>query len=183
MHRKVKAMNAELTLWVIPTSAFLAAFVLLARQMRTATKKGGSLESEGGLKPQLAAVARPAGMEQAPTRNLPGATPRWSARASEERPIFDPLSRENLARICSRFGVRTISIVPSIRRPHGQAEENVEFLVEFEPRANLDYAVVSELRQELFGIAGRQVDLVCRNTAREAAREGMFERARVLYAA
>jgi predicted nucleotidyltransferase len=135
------------------------------------------------LKPELAAVARPAEREQAQAQDFASAAPRWGARPAEKKPVFDPLSRENLARICSRFGVRTISIVPSIRRPRGQAEENVEFLVEFETGANLDYAVVSELRQELFGIAGRQVDLVCRNTAEEAAQEGMFERARVLYAA
>jgi predicted nucleotidyltransferase len=179
-------MSMSLALWVIAAVPFVAAFLILARQIRVATSKGLSFEPARPVMPEAAAEVEepaPAAIEQPSTVELPTAASRWSAPAAAWERGFESLSRENFARICADFGIRVISILPSTPRAEGEAEANLEILVEFGPDAKLNHTVVFQLRQELFAILGRQVDLISRNSAGLEAQQEIFAKARVLYAA
>ena len=141
--------------------------LILARQARVATTRGLSFEPLRKVKPEAAEVVElwPAVIARPRAAEPASASARWKASPAAEEPAFDPLSRENFARICARFDIRVISILPSTRRSRGQGQASADILVEFEPGVKLDYTLVFRLRQELFAVVGHPVDLVCRNSA------------------
>ena len=79
------------------------------------------------------------------------------------------------------FGRSRSSPSPRHSCVHDQA--NLEILVDFEARARVDYTAYFRLRQDLFKLAGRQVDLICKNTASLRGAGQDLARAQVLYAA
>ena len=103
-----------------------------------------------------------------------------SSQAGHDR---DPFTRTDLARLCREYHIRAISLLPSPRHSCVHDQANLEILVDFEARARVDYTAYFRLRQDLFKLAGRQVDLICKNTASLRGAGQDLARAQVLYAA
>jgi predicted nucleotidyltransferase len=155
----------SLILWAIATIVILVAFGSLARQFPW-------MESDN-----LEAV-RGAGFSGGGAR--PPAASR-DTQAPEQG--FDPLSRENLARLCGKFRIREISLLPFTCDAGARAGARLRVLVEFERRARTDYQVFVHLSSDLFAMLGRRVDLVCKNSTELVRQQEAFAQARVLYAA
>ncbi len=184
-------LNINAALWAVPTVAFALAFVAIARQIRVAASRGLSYETVSVPQPRaLEADELPmlfggaeTEMESGPELpSSPRPAPRWTGSQKAEEPGFDPLSRENFSRLASTFGIREISILPLAVKVPGY-EPNAKFLVEFGPEVEIDYRIIFGLRQELFNLIGRRVELTCRNTADPRILQEAFAEARVLYAA
>ena len=99
-----------------------------------------------------------------------------------------PLPLAEIAELCRRRGVRRLAVFGSVLRPDFGAQSDVDFLVEFEPGAELPWAAhLTELEAELVALLGREVDVVdwkaverSRNPYR---RHGILSGKRLLYAA
>ena len=165
----------NLIVWAVPAVVILLAFVTLARRLPWMESNRGPVR-----------VARFAGavasrQAQAAQFRVPAFS--WSESAAAAKQGFDPLSRENLARLCGKFRIREISLLPSTRHAGVSAAANLRILVEFEPRARTDYQVFIRLTSDLFAILGRRVDVVSKNSAELEPQQEAFAQARVLYAA
>ena len=171
----------NLILWAIPAIVILLVFVSLARQFPW--MESNNLEPASGARFSGAGARPPAASRdtQAPEFRVPASS--WSDSSAAARQGFDPLSRENLARLCGKFRIREISLLPSTGHAGARAGANLRILVEFEPRARMDYQVLFRLSNELFTIVGRRVDLVCKNSVDLEGQQEAFAQARVLYAA
>ena len=172
-------------LWAIPAVALLMAFALLALQFRRTVSNHlkqtvAAAEVSGA---PAAGAPLPAASPARHAEELPGHVSRSSDSPAAAVQNHDPLSRENFARICGRFGIREISVLPSAGHARGRAKGNLGILVEFEDDARVNYSVVFRLRQELLMVLGRQVDLVCKNNLERAGRREVLAQARVIYAA
>ena len=171
----------NLILWAIAAIVILVAFVSLWRQFpwmesNNLVSAGGATFSGAGARPPAASRDT-----QALEFRVPASS--WSDSSAAAQQGFDPLSRENLARLCGKFGIREISLLPSTRDAGARAAANLRILVEFEPRARTDYQVFIRLTSDLFTLVGRRVDLVCKNGAEVEGQQEAFAQARVLYAA
>jgi predicted nucleotidyltransferase len=176
--------NLNLILWAIPAVAFLMVFVVLAWQFRRTVSNNLERPAAAAVSGAPAAGAPlPAASPVRHAEELPGHVSKWSDSPGAAVQNHDPLSRENLARICGKFGIREISVLPSAGHARGRVKTNLGILVEFENDARVNYSVVFRLRQELVMVLGRQVDLVCKNNAERAGRGEVLAQARVIYAA
>lgn len=176
----------NLIAWAIPGAAFLIAIVMLARQARREVSHclvGATAGSER--------FRRGAAVDAPPMEAGPECQPRWDVVQVSERSVSstseernqDEAARDEFARLCRQFRIREVSVVPASRQTPGQAEPNLEVLVDFEPQARVDYPVFFRLRNELFMLLGRQVNLVCKNSVERHGRREDLEHAQVLYAA
>jgi predicted nucleotidyltransferase len=66
--------------------------------------------------------------------------------------------KEALARLCRRR-IRRLSLFGSVLRGTDGPDSDVDFLVEFEPRAKPGLLGLAEIEAELSGLLGRRVDL------------------------
>ncbi len=175
--------NLNLILWAIPAVAFLMVFVVLSWQFRRTVSNNLERTAAAVSGAPAAGAPLPAASPARHAEELPGHVSRWSDSPAAAVQDHDPLSRENLARICGKFGIREVSVLPSAGHARGRVKTNLGILVEFENDARVNYSVVFRLRQELVMVLGRQVDLVCKNNAERAGGGEVLARARVIYAA
>ena len=175
----------SLILWAVPIAAFLMALVRLARQFHCSRSnrliREQALMAKFSIAASTEAPALASPEPEVPELPGPVSGPSSSSEAAERD--FGPLSRENLQRLCYKFRIRKISLLPSTSQDGAHAEANLQILVEFEPHARMNYPVFFRLRNELFVILGRRVDLVCRNSAEREGQREAFAQAQVLYAA
>jgi len=171
----------NLILWAITAIVVLVAFVSLARQFPW--MGSNNLEPAGGARFSGAGARPPAARRDTRAPELRVAASSWGGSSAAAERGFDPLSRENLARLCGKFRIREISLLPSTGHAGAFAGANLRILVEFEPRARTDYQVFIRLTSDLFAILGRRVDLVCKNSAELERQQEAFTQARVIYAA
>jgi predicted nucleotidyltransferase len=170
-------------LWAIPTVAFVMAFVVLAWQFRRTVSnnlKQTAAEAVSGV--PAAGALLPAASPTHHAEELPDLVSRWSDSPVAAVQNLDLISRMNFARICAKFGIREISVLPSASHARGRVKTNLGILVEFEDVARVDHSVVFRLRQELFTVLGCPVDLVCKNNAERAGGQEVLAQARVVYA-
>ena len=82
------------------------------------------------------------------------------------------ISRERLADVCRRFGVRALSVFGSATRSDFRPDSDVDLLVEFDPENTPSLFRTVELKEELERLFGRQVDIstpeILRNPYRRA---------------
>ena len=169
-------MSTHLVLWSI-SLVILGAALPLTRRLRTAMPQGASFER----------------LRQAPSAAisgdwdwevvLPSEAPRRKAPAGTHERRLDPFSPDTFARLCGKFGVRTISVLPGAGQPLARGGASVQILVVFEAGVEMDSTLIFRLRQEMLGILGKQVDLVCRDSEDVEADKELLATARVLYAA
>jgi hypothetical protein len=82
------------------------------------------------------------------------------------RPLFsDP---DAVARICRRYGIRTLSLFGSTLKGTNRPDSDVDLLVEFEPGARPSLLTMVQIELELSPlVGGRRVDL---RTAQDLSR-------------
>jgi predicted nucleotidyltransferase len=174
----------SLILWAVPVAAFLTALARMARLHGFSRSK--KLVREEALLAKLSiaetAEAPALASPERQAMGLPGPVSGSSSpvAAGRDQP---PISTDNLERLCRKFRIREISLLPSTEQIRGPAEPNLQILVDFEFEAKVDYPIFFRLRQELFTIAGRAVDLICKNSVDLEGQPEVFAQARVLYAA
>ncbi len=88
----------------------------------------------------------------------------------------------DLAVICRRYQVRSLSLFGSAARGELGPKSDVDLLVEFLPEARLGLLRYSALMRELSGLLGRSVDLVAKDGLKSRVRAQVLAEARVLYA-
>jgi predicted nucleotidyltransferase len=177
--------NVNLVLWAVPVIAFLMALERLTRRIHFNVSKRLVREAALRTKFAIAASAEAPGFTslEREALGLPGSVPGTSGSVGAAKRGDEPLSRESLGQLCRKFQIREVSILPATRPNSGLREPNLQILVEFEPQTKVDYPLFFRLRQELFVMLDRRVELVCKNTAKLEGQQEAFAQAKVLYAA
>jgi len=88
-----------------------------------------------------------------------------------------------LAEVCSRYGVRELSVFGSAARGETRLDSDIDLLVDFLPQAQTGLLNFAGLTIELAALLGRKVDLVSRNGLKPLIRAAVIEEACRVYAA
>lgn len=87
---------------------------------------------------------------------------------------------EQVAEICSRWGIRRLALFGSVLRDDFRADSDVDVLVEFKPERTPGFAFIT-LRDELSSALEREVDLNTYNSLSEYFRDRVVTEAEVIY--
>ena len=94
------------------------------------------------------------------------------------------LPREPLRAFCGKWRVRELAVFGSALREDFAADSDVDFLVRFKPDAPWDLWDLTDMREELRDLVGREVDLVEQEALRNPHRKREILGTReVIYAA
>ena len=93
------------------------------------------------------------------------------------------VSPEALARICSHYGVKELSIFGSAARGELRPDSDIDLLVVFDEGARIGLVAFARLRRELTQAFGRRVDLVPRDGLKSAVESDVLAESRIVYAA
>lgn len=69
-------------------------------------------------------------------------------------------SKQRIMEICRQYKIRELSLFGSQVRGDSTAKSDFDFLVEFQPEADIDYFQIFEIQEELEGIIEKKVDSV-----------------------
>jgi predicted nucleotidyltransferase len=89
---------------------------------------------------------------------------------------------DEIATICRRYQVRELSVF-SIFEDDSRPGPPIDFLVEFEPEAQISLLDLAGLRLDLEDLLGRPVTVTTKRGLRPELRQPVLDSARVLYAA
>lgn len=88
----------------------------------------------------------------------------------------------DIAEICSRYGVRELSLFGSALGPGFGPDSDLDFLVEFHPGAQVGLVRLGKLQQELESLLQRKVDLVPKRGLKPPIRESVLQHTEPVYA-
>lgn len=89
-----------------------------------------------------------------------------------------------LAEFCRKWHIREVSLFGSALRDDFGPKSDLDFLVSFEPGADLDLFDLQEMKEELEAAYGRPVDIVVKEALRNPWRKReILNTAEVVYAA
>jgi predicted nucleotidyltransferase len=91
------------------------------------------------------------------------------------------VSREAIAELCRRRGIRRLAVFGSALRPDFRPDSDVDVLIEFEPGRTPGFAFF-DIQDELAAMFGRKVDLSTPGFLNERIRERVRAEAEVLFA-
>ena len=91
--------------------------------------------------------------------------------------------QSQIIEVCRKYRVRELSLFGSVARGDYRDQSDVDFLVEFEPDAEIGLIAFSKLQRELADIVGRPVDLVSKQGLKPVIRQTVLAEAELLYAA
>lgn len=91
-------------------------------------------------------------------------------------------SKTRIAEICRRYKIRELSLFGSQVRGDFTAISDFDFLVEFQPTAEIDYFELFDIREELENVVEKKVDLVSKRGLKKFARKQILAEAEVIYA-
>lgn len=83
--------------------------------------------------------------------------------------------RDEILRICARYGARNVRIFGSVARGEDDAQSDIDFVVEMEPGRSL--FDLGGLQYELESLLGCRVDVVTERGIRERLRERVLREA------
>ncbi len=93
-------------------------------------------------------------------------------------------NREQIAQLCRKHRVRSLSFFGSVLRDDFRPDSDVDVLVEFEPDARTSLFDLAEMSEELKEVVGRDVDLVEKAGLRNPfRRKAILDTAELVYAA
>lgn len=93
------------------------------------------------------------------------------------------LPMEAIGELCRRYHVRELSVFGSAVRDDFRPDSDVDFLVEFEPEAQIGLGELMGLLDDLTDTVGRKADLVTKRGLKPLIRDEVLGSAEVLYAA
>jgi uncharacterized protein len=90
---------------------------------------------------------------------------------------------ERLAALCRQYQVRELALFGSVLRDDFGPGSDIDFLVEFEPSAQVGFLTLGKLQGELSALFDRAVDLVPKRGLKPILRQAVLASAEVVYAA
>ncbi len=91
-------------------------------------------------------------------------------------------SKKRIAEICRRYKIRELSLFGSQVRGDFSSASDFDFLVEFQPDAEIDYFKYFEIQEELEKIVRKKVDLVPKKGLKIFVRQQVLSEAEIVYA-
>ena len=88
-----------------------------------------------------------------------------------------------VAEICSRYGVKELSVFGSAARGEMRPDSDVDLLVDFLPEARPSLLSLSAMMREFSALLGRRVDLAVKPALKPLIRVEVLSEAQVIYAA
>jgi hypothetical protein len=85
--------------------------------------------------------------------------------------------------LCKEYKVRELALFGSALGEEFGPDSDLDFLVEFEPEAQVGFMTLTRMQRELSAILRRRVDLVPKEGLKPRIRQAVLSRAEVLYAA
>lgn len=92
------------------------------------------------------------------------------------------VTREQVAELCRRSGIRRLTVFGSALRQDFGADSDVDLVVEFEPGLRVGLRFF-DVKREFESLLGRPVDLLSREHIREAYRHEILSSAEDVYVA
>jgi predicted nucleotidyltransferase len=93
------------------------------------------------------------------------------------------IPQDLVADLCRRYKVRQLALFGSALRDDFGPESDVDFLVEFDPTAQIGFLTLAKLQRELSAMIHRRVDLVPKHGLKDRIRQAVLASAKVVYAA
>ena len=93
------------------------------------------------------------------------------------------IPEDRIAELCRQYQVRELALFGSVLRDDFGPESDIDFLVEFEPAAQVGFLTLSRLQGELAELFQRAVDLVPKRGLKPVIRQAVLESAKIIYAA
>ena len=93
------------------------------------------------------------------------------------------IPRKKLQTFCQRYQVRRLALFGSVARGEARPESDVDFLVTFQPGAQVGFLTLGRMQRELAEMFHRPVDLVPQDGLKPVIRESVLAEAREIYAA
>jgi predicted nucleotidyltransferase len=90
---------------------------------------------------------------------------------------------DKITALCRRYRVRELALFGSALRDDFRPDSDVDFLVEFEPEAQIGLMDLSGMQLELAELLHRPVDLVPRDGLKPVIKQAVLNSAEVIYAA
>jgi uncharacterized protein len=92
------------------------------------------------------------------------------------------IDRVAIGRVCSRRGIRTLSLFGSVLAGTDGPDSDVDLLVEFEPGKKPGFLELAGIEEELSAIIGRRVDLRTAEDLSRFFRDDVLRVAEIQYA-
>ncbi|MGI9034610.1 MAG: nucleotidyltransferase family protein [Pyrinomonadaceae bacterium] len=92
-------------------------------------------------------------------------------------------SENQISEICGRYKIRELSLFGSQARGDFSSKSDFDFLVEFEPEAEIGFIELGLIQEELETIVEKPVDLVSKKGLKKLIREQVLEQSEIIYAA
>ena len=92
-------------------------------------------------------------------------------------------SRQKIVEICRKHQIRELSLFGSQVRGDFSADSDFDFLVEFEPNAEIGFIEFGQVQEELETIVEKRVDLVPKKGLKKLIRQKVLDESEVIYAA
>ena len=93
------------------------------------------------------------------------------------------IPQDRVADLCRRYKVRQLALFGSALRDDFGPESDVDFLVEFDPTAQIGFLTLAKLQRELSALIHRRVELVPKHGLKDRIRQAVLASAKVVYAA
>ncbi len=90
---------------------------------------------------------------------------------------------DQIADVCRMYRVHELSVFGSVLTDQFGTASDVDFLVVFEPDAEIGFLAIAKMQRELSSLVHRPVDLVPKTGLKPAIREAVLADAQVIYAA
>ncbi len=92
-------------------------------------------------------------------------------------------SKKRIAEICRHYKIRELSLFGSQVRGDYSAKSDFDFLVEFEPNAEIGFIELGFIQEELETIVEKPVDLVPKAGLKKLIRQQVLDESEIVYAA
>jgi len=92
-------------------------------------------------------------------------------------------SREQLADLCRRYGIRRLSLFGSVLRDDFSEASDVDVLLEFEPGTRVTFFSLAHIEDALSALFGRRADAHVSGSLSPYIRDRVLSNARDLYVA
>ena len=93
------------------------------------------------------------------------------------------IPQDRVADLCRRYKVRQLAQFGSALRDDFGPDSDVDFLVEFDPAAQIGFLTLAKLQRELSAMIHRRVELVPKHGLKDRIRQAVLASAKVVYAA
>lgn len=93
------------------------------------------------------------------------------------------IPQDRVADLCRRYKVLQLALFGSALRDDFGPDSDVDFLVEFDPTAQIGFLTLAKLQRELSAMIHRRVELVPKHGLKDRIRQAVLASAKVVYAA